>query len=54
MYAFKRAGQLEFLCKILLGKRLVWPMFYFHVIKNIHDYFEDSSYYFMLDKKEGS
>ena len=29
-------------------------MFCFHIIKNIHDYFEDSSYYFMLDKKEDS
>ena len=48
------AGQLEFLCKILLAKRLVWPIFCFHIIKNTHDYFEDFSYYFILDKKEGS
>lgn len=54
MHTFKRAGQLEFLCKILLGKRLVWPIFCFPVIKNTHDYFEDFSYYFILDKKEGS
>lgn len=54
MYTFNRARQLEFLCKTLLGKRLVWPVFCFHIIKNIHDYFEDSSYYFMLDKKEDS
>ena len=42
MYTFNRARQLEFLCKTLLGKRLVWPVFCFHIIKNIHDYFEDS------------
>ena len=54
MYTFNRARQLEFLCKILFGKSLVWLVFCFHIIKNIHDYFEDSSYYFMLDKKEGS